>query len=95
MKLWTIAAALWATSVSAQTFETGYAGCLTKDALDEFSTAVVNGDDRQINALLGVLCVPVGGYEFSVTDRGLFKTRVRVYVGDDSILLWVPAAAAD
>lgn len=94
MKRFVVVFALWASSASAGTLEAGYAGCLTKEALDEFTTAVVNKDRRQMDALIGVSCVPVGGFEFSVADRGILKTQVRVYVGDKSILLWVPSEAA-
>ncbi|GAA6176943.1 hypothetical protein [Sulfitobacter pacificus] len=92
--------AIWLTAfascgaLSAGTFVIGYAGCSTKAALDEFTSAVVNNDKRQMNALIGTQCAAVGGFEFSVVDRGLLKTQVRVYVGENSILLWVPSEAA-
>lgn len=86
--------AMSATTAAAATLESGYAGCVSKDSLDEFTMAVVNKDQRQMNALIGKACIPVGGLEFSVVDRGLLKTQVRVYAGNDSILLWVPSEAA-
>lgn len=84
---------LVASPAVAGTFETGYAGCTTKDALDELTSAVVNKDQRQMDALLGTLCAPVGGFDFSVVSRGLLKTQARVYVGEESVLLWVPSEA--
>lgn len=82
------------TQAGAATFEAGYAGCLTEDQLDEFTMALANKDNRQLGALLGIACVAVGGFEYSVVDRGFLKSQVRVYVGADSILLWVPSEAA-
>ena len=75
-------------AAKAETIEDGYVGCLTGSALDEFVGAAANNDRRQMEALLGVVCVPIGGYEFSVVDRGLLRSQIRVYVGSDSIVLW-------
>ena len=86
--------ALIASFSAAGTFESGYAGCISKAALDEFISAATNDDQRQMDALIGSQCAAVGGFEFSVVDRGMLKTQVRVYVGENSILMWVPSEGA-
>lgn len=91
--LGTIAAALIAGQAHAATFQSGYAGCDTKAALDEFITAATKDDHRHMNSLLGNVCAAVGGFEYSVVSRGLTKSQVRVYVGSRSVLMWVPTAA--
>ncbi|MEO1951874.1 hypothetical protein, partial [Thioclava sp.] len=68
-------------------------GCLTKDALDEFVQAASSSDMRQMNALLQGVCAPIGGYEFSIVDRGMLKSKIRVYVGDKSVVLWTVSEA--
>lgn len=89
-----VLAALMLAAVSfAATIEGPYAGCLTKDSLDEMIKASSEKDIRQINALLGVSCVLIEGREYSVVERGFLKSRIRVYVGEDSVLLWTVSDA--
>jgi len=71
----------------------GYIGCLTESSLDEFITAAVNNDNRQMQTLLGTVCVPIGGREFSMVDQGFVVSEIRVYVGSDSVLLFTPSEA--
>ncbi|WP_417256877.1 hypothetical protein [Celeribacter halophilus] len=91
-----IAAALLAAGApaSAGRVKDGYVGCVTKKALDEFVSAAVNGDQRQMQALLGVSCVQIGGREFSMVDRGFVVSEIRVYFGSDSVVLFTPAEGA-
>ncbi|MFD2741477.1 hypothetical protein ACFSUD_18040 [Sulfitobacter aestuarii] len=71
----------------------GYVGCITEDALDEFITAAVNDDNRQMQALLGVSCMPIGGLEYSMVDRGFMTSEIRVYTGQGSVRLFTPSEA--
>ncbi len=80
-------------SASAATIKGAHVGCLTKNALDEFVTAATNKDYKQMNALLGRTCVSIEGREYSIVKRGFVKSRVRVYVGENSVLLWVVSEA--
>lgn len=82
-------------SVDAKTIEQGYVGCVDDASLDEFITAATNKDMRQIEALLGTSCFHVGGLEFSMVDRGLLRSTIRVYVKNTSAILLVPAEAAN
>ncbi len=78
----------------AKVVENGYFGCLDEASLDEFIAAAIRKDTRQLEALLRTACVPIGGREFSMVDRGLLRSTIRIYVGDGSVILWVPAEAA-
>ncbi|MEP2990907.1 MAG: hypothetical protein ABJO88_18280 [Parasphingorhabdus sp.] len=91
-----ITAALLAAAApaSAGRVKDGYVGCVTEETLDEFTSAAVNGDQRQMQALLGVSCVSIGGREFSMVDRGFLVSEIRVYFGGDSVLLFTPAEGA-
>lgn len=71
----------------------GYVGCVTEDSLDEFITAAVNDDERQMNALLGVSCIAIGGFDYSMVDQGFITSEIRVYVGSDSVNVFTPAEA--
>jgi len=92
-------AVFWAVGpVDAQTgrLKGNHIGCVTEDALDQMTQALVNQDRRLYDGLIGTLCVPVQGLEFSLLDRaGLLymRSKVRVYVGQDHIDLWVPSEA--
>lgn len=87
-------ALLAAASASAERVKQDYVGCVTEESLDEFITAAVNEDHRQMEALLGVVCMPIGGREFSMVDRGFTVSQIRVYVGSDSVVLFTPAEGA-
>lgn len=88
-----LAVGLSTNAVAAKTISGAYVGCVTKDALDEFITAAVNEDYRQIQALSGSVCVPIEGREFSVVDAGWAKSQIRVYVDGGSLLLWTVSEA--
>lgn len=70
-----------------------FAGCLTKDLLSEFLRAAVNDDMRQLNALLNSGCFNIDGREYSVVSRGFVQSQVRIFVGNDSVLLWTVSEA--
>ena len=61
--------------------------------LTELIAAVSNGDNRQRDALIGSQCAALGGFEFSVIERGILRSKVRVYVGDKSIVMWTVSEA--
>lgn len=88
-----IAATVASMSAEAATLRDGYVGCVDEASFDEITQALVRQDERQFDALIGTSCVPVGGLEFSLVDTGWTTARVRVYVGSDSIILWVPIEA--
>jgi len=71
----------------------GFIGCISEDALDEFTTAVVREDKRHMSSLIGSVCVPIGGLDYSMVDQGFIVSEIRVYVGNDSINLFTPAEA--
>lgn len=71
-----------------------YIGCLTEDALKEVVSAAVKKDLRQIQALLDArLCINMNGLRFSVVDLGFIRTKIRVYTGDGSLVLWTVTEA--
>ena len=82
-----------AIAANADTINGDYVGCLTKSLLDEFVRAAGNKDYRQMQALLGTTCVPINGREYSVVDRGIVKSKIRVYAGGSSVLLWTVTEA--
>lgn len=78
----------------AQTIPNGYVGCLTERSLSEFISAAVDENNRQMQALLGTVCFPIGGLEYAVVDRGFTVSEIRVFLGGDSALLFTVAEAA-
>ena len=70
-----------------------YAGCVTEDHLSEFIRAATNNDTRQMNALLGNVCINIDGLEYSLISRGLMRSQVRVYANGDSVVLWTVSEA--
>lgn len=70
-----------------------WVGCLTKAAHDEFGLASINKDYRQIEALKRRSCFSIDGREFSVVDQGFAVSKIRVFVGNESMVLWVPSEA--
>lgn len=82
-----------AVPATADTVNPGFIGCVSEDALDEFTTAVVREDKRHMGTLLGSVCVPIGGLDYSMVDQGFIVSEIRVYVGNDSVNLFTPAEA--
>ena len=73
-----------------------HVGCLTAEAYDEFATAALHDDLKQAQALFDPphrVCVSIAGREFSIIEPGLLTTKIRVYVGDASIVLWTAPEA--
>ena len=79
---------------NAKTITKDYVGCLSKQSLNEFTTAATKKDYKHMSALLNKTCFQIKGREFSVVKAGIIKSHIRVYVGNSSVLLWVPAEAA-
>ena len=77
----------------AERAKSGYVGCITEDALDEFITAAVNDDERHMRTLIGAVCLPIGGLEFSMVDRGFLTSEIRVYTSQGSIRVFTPSEA--
>ena len=86
-------AVLLAVSTNAFALKTheNYVGCLSEETLDEFITAAVEKDMRHMEALLGVVCLSIKGVDFSIIDRGWLTSKIRVYAGGSSLVLYVPA----
>jgi hypothetical protein len=82
-----------ATPATARTIDGAYVGCVSKETLDEFITAAVNNDNRQMQALIGTVCVPINGLEYSIVDRGFLKSQIRVYNGSNSAVVWTVSEA--
>ena len=87
---------IWAVPsiANAKTITDDYVGCVSKQALNEFTTAAINKDYRQMSALLNKTCFQIKGREFSVVKAGFVKSQIRVYAGSGSVVLWVPSEAA-
>ena len=75
------------------TIRPDHIGCLTKDALDELVSAASKRDYAQMHALVGSVCFSIGGLKFSTVDVGFVRSKVRVYAGGGSIVLWVVTEA--
>ncbi|TPW26045.1 hypothetical protein [Pararhizobium mangrovi] len=85
--------AVTAWPATAGTVHGAYVGCLNSDMLDEFTTAAVNKDARQMAALFNHGCYSIEGREYSVVDRGFITSTIRVYAGGGSIKLIAPSEA--
>ena len=83
-----IGAAAAMTPAQAGTVPDGMIGCLTRDALREIIDAANARDERHFGALLNRVCWVIGGHDFALVETTFTSARIRVFVGDDSILLW-------
>lgn len=82
--------------VSAKGLNSGYVGCISKDALDEFTQAAVRKDERGMKYLIGKKCLftaQLTSADVSILDRGFVTSKVRVYIGSDALELFVPSEA--
>lgn len=70
-----------------------YIGCLTKDDLDQVLRSLSRNDERLYDSLMGTVCAVVKGRAFSILDRGFATSKIRVYLGDNHVDLWVPTEA--
>ena len=76
------------------TIKADYVGCLSESALDEFIGAAIEKDYRQMQALMeALLCFNLKGREYSTVDIGFATSKIRVYAGSDSVVLYVPTEA--
>lgn len=41
-----------------------------------------------MEALFNKVCFNINERQFSVVDRGWLRSKIRVYAGEDSIVLW-------
>ena len=92
-------AMLAATLASAAAAQSGvitddYIGCLTEENLNQLFKAINSNDTRLRDSLMGKVCVLIKGYPFSMLDRGMLVSEIRIYVNDTHIDLFVPAEAA-
>jgi ABC-type thiamin/hydroxymethylpyrimidine transport system permease subunit len=94
MFLAALVAVMMTGQAQAKTVNSGYVGCITGDDLSEFVSAAVNNDNRHMDSLLGNVCFAIGGLDFSMVDQGFMTSEIKVYVGNDSFNLFVPAEAA-
>ena len=66
-------------------------GCISEDALDEYTGAILDRDMDQVKALLqSAQCFLITGRKYSTIDVGFVTTTIRVYAGGGSIVLIVP-----
>lgn len=70
-----------------------HVGCLTEESHDQMTHALASQDERLFQTLINKVCFFIQGREFSVLDRGFLTSKIRVYVGDDYVDLWVPSEA--
>ena len=65
-------------------------GCITEEALDEFTGAAIDKDTKQMKALLRSLqCFSITGRQYSTIDVGILTSKIRVYAGGGSVVLFV------
>jgi hypothetical protein len=81
---------IFTSTAKAVSLKGGYGACLTEELFDQLMTASVENDDRGFQYLLNNGCiVPKAGIQVSVLDtKWTGRTKVRAYVGDDSVVLW-------
>ncbi|OOZ41631.1 hypothetical protein BOW53_02830 [Solemya pervernicosa gill symbiont] len=76
-------------TASAEQLKGGYPGCISEDLFDQMVSALVKKDDRAVGYLLKNGCVMAkSGLPITVLDRGWGTSKVRVYIGDQSVVLW-------
>lgn len=81
---------------SGKSLNSGYVGCISKEALDEFTQAAVRKDERGMKYLIGKKCLftaQLTSADMSILDRGFVTSKVRVYMGNDALELFVPSEA--
>jgi len=66
-------------------------GCVSEEAYRLIGQAISSGDDRLRDSMLGKTCVVLTDQEYSILDRGVLRTEIRVYVGDTSVDMIVAA----
>lgn len=77
------------TIVNADTLKGGWPACQTKDLFDEWVTVDVAKDQRGRDHLMNNGCMITGaGLPVTVLEDRWGRAKVRVYVGDDSLVIW-------
>lgn len=88
------ALAVCGTAVNAESMKDDYVGCVSEEALDQFTQALVKKDQRGMDYLLSTRCVPTSSkFPISVIDYGVMTTKYRVYIGSEAIELYSPTEA--
>lgn len=73
-----------------------FAGCVTRDDLDQFIQAVATKNDGQIKAMLASECAPVKGREYTMLEQDGDASKIRIYTPNGGTVdLFVPAAATE
>ena len=73
-----------------------FAGCVTRDDLDQFIQAVAAKNDGQIKAMLASECAPVKGREYTMLEQDGDASKIRIYTPNGGTVdLFVPAAATE
>ena len=78
---------------TAETTNEGYYACKTEGQLSELfqylASKDTNGFQHLVTAQKCTLIPP--GLRISVIDRGFTKSKIRIYVGENSLVLWAPS----
>jgi hypothetical protein len=87
---------LLTTPALAGTFPNGAIGCLNEANLDQFMGAVAADDRRLSQSMIDAHeCVIFSGHEYSMLERGVLVSKLRVYVpSGGSVDLYVPTGMA-
>jgi len=88
---------LFPTVAFASTRITGeFAGCVTRDDLNQFIQAVATKNDGEIKSMLNSECAPVKGREYTMLERDGDASKIRIYTPNGGTVdLFVPAAAVE
>lgn len=73
----------------------GYVGCVSEEYLDQYVRTSTTNDRKGFQYLVdNNLCVGVSSkLSFSILDVGLLTSKIRVYVEQDAVELWIPTEA--
>ncbi len=90
-------ALLLSAPASAETTQAGYAFCLSEEAYDQLTTAIINNDQHAQDFLYKMgACGPSlkGGLPATVLDRTwMGLVQARVYLDDNAFVVWGPMEA--
>ena len=93
LSIFILAATIPAATQAGETTNGGYTGCVSEAYYDQMMQAVVRKDNRGFKFLIeNNRCFTLpAGLSFSMLDRGFTQSHIRIYVGDQSIELYVPS----
>jgi hypothetical protein len=94
--MWKVVAliGLMGSPLMAETISTGHIGCANQAALKEVRIAASEYDNIRITEMLDSgLCFSIGGLQYKMLDKGFVTSKVRVFVGSKSAILYVMANA--